>query len=153
MACYENSMQWSLCIYFNKFWRRPTIKKRALIFWHIFLKFLYHLNNFLKSTKELNQKKSRKNCLNQNCLCRLTTFAALCICVWFCVVYRTRLLRSNFPRSVTMSTRPCALMYLLLGLLLDACDQMQHFISSLTDDRIKPRMHLYRYQIGQGKKA
>lgn len=60
MACYENSMQWSLCIYFNKFWRRPTIKKRALIFWHIFLKFLYHLNNFLKSTKELNQKEVEK---------------------------------------------------------------------------------------------
>lgn len=40
----------------------------------------------------------------------------------------------------------------LLGLLLDVCDQMQYFISNLTDDRIKCRMHFCKCHKGQGKK-
>lgn len=43
------------------------------------------------------------------------------------------------------------LFYLLLDILLDAYDQMQHFISSLTDDRINSRMHFCRCQKGQGR--
>lgn len=46
----------------------------------------------------------------------------------------------NAISSVTMGNRPCELAYLLPGLALDACDQTQYFISSITDNRVESRM-------------
>lgn len=73
-----------------------------------------------------------------------------CVCVsGFILCKKTG---SCFYTSPTQSQRAIdlvCLFYLLLDILPDAYDQMQHFISSLTDDRTNSRTHFCRCQKGQ----
>lgn len=64
----------------------------------------------------------------------------LCIKLGSC--YYTSPAQSQWAKDLV------CLFFLLLEILLD---QMQHFISSLTDDRINSRMHFCRCQKGQGR--
>lgn len=91
-------------------------------------------------------------------LCFFHIFAFnICVCAWEMgkIVAKPMQHPSWFQlatNSITVSNRPCALAFLLPVILLDACDQAQHFMPSIRDDKGKCRMCSCKCQKNQRKK-